>query len=372
MHRTHHDRTSDRHTPTVLLRLAALTAVAFALVAASVSALPPAFASSSAPSADAAAAPEASAAAAKCNAQIQKGKKLVPVYEYYYKYKFKKVKGSKRYKRTVVRARRKLKVACARQCVRTKLVKKKRVPVYKTVRRKVKVKVGSRIVTRTKKIKVYTFQKCPKGLGTSSLGQSVDITILKGSHANLDFGAFQREAPISGTLRGFITGGYKLNQDNQIALTKGDMAIEPTPVFIDDLCNGKVSAAIATGDPSPVSLDPTKNSISNLTAAGGVTATAYTVIRLSLSMRNDDDGCDREYIPTGYTEFPHTFFLKGKLGGGSSLAKLKLTSAAEPLDVQACLSRGAPTSPCNNDIFIIPLPIIVSLDLTVNIKINAS
>ena len=77
MHRTHHRWTSDRHTPTVLLRLAALTAVAFALVAASVSALPAAFASSPAPSADAAGAPQASAAAAKCVAQMQKGKKFV-------------------------------------------------------------------------------------------------------------------------------------------------------------------------------------------------------------------------------------------------------------------------------------------------------
>jgi hypothetical protein len=360
----HHDWMSARHTPTVLLRLAALTAVAFALVAAGVSAIPSASASATS------AAPQATASAS-CVAQIKKGSKFVPVYEVYYKYAFKKVKGSKRYKRVVVKARRKLKVSCARQCVRTKLVKKKRVPVYKVVTRRVKVKVGHRLVSRRKKVRVYTFQKCPRTFG-QSVGNSVDVTILDGSHANLDFGAFQREAPITGTLRGLIPGGYKLSQDNQINLTKGDMAIEPTPVFIDDLCNGKPSAAIRTGDPSPVSLDPTKNSISTLTAAGGVTATAYTVIRLSLALRNDDDGCDRPYESTGYTEFQHTFFLKGKIGGGSSLARLHLTSAAEPLDVQACLARGASTSPCNNDIFIIPLPIIVSLDLTVKVDIKVA
>ena len=45
------------------------------------------------------------------------------------------------------------------------------------------------------------------------------IRSCRGSYANLDFGAFQRQAPITGSLKGFIPGGYKLNQDNQIQLT---------------------------------------------------------------------------------------------------------------------------------------------------------
>lgn len=367
MYRKQHDRTSARRTPSVLLRLAAITAIAFALVAASVSAAPSGLASSSA-----AGAPQASAAAVKCVAQLQSGKTLKPVYEIYFKYAFKKVKVkgkvSKVYKRVVVRARRKLMVTCARQCIRTKVVKKKRVPVYKVVRKLVKVKKGNRIVNQRKKVRVYTFQKCTLAPAGQSTGSSVLITMLPDSYAQLDFGSFQRTAPVTGTVNGFIPGGYKLGQDAQIQLTKGDMRLSPTDIFIDDLCGGKVSAAIRTGDPTVISLDQTHQSISTLTAAGGVTATAYVTIDLPLEMRNDDDGCDKAYIPTGYSEFQHTFFLKGKMGNGSSLAKLTLTSPPDPLDVVACLTRGVETSPCNG--FAIPLPIIVNLHLVVNVKIS--
>jgi hypothetical protein len=364
MYRHPYDTMSSvRTAPRILLRLATVTAVAFALVAASVSAVPTQASAST---------PEATAAAG-CVAQIQKGKKLVPVYQIYYKYAFKKVKvkGKKTrvYKRVVVKARRKLKVTCARQCVRTKVVKKKRVPVYKVVRKKVKVKKGNRIVTQRKKVRVYTFEKCKLPVGGSQSGSTVKVTLLPDSYATLDFGAFVRKASLTGLINGFIPGGYKLGQDAQIQLQKADLLLGQTDVFIDNDCQGgKVSAAIRTGNPTQVFFNPTKQSISTLTSAGGVTATAYVTVRLPLELRNDDDGCDQPYITTGYTEFDQTFFLKGKLGNGNTLTKLTLTSPPDPLDVQACLSRGLPTTPCNG--FKVPLPIIVSTHLVVSIKIS--
>jgi hypothetical protein len=391
MFEQHHDTmSSDRQGWRILLRLASITAIAFALVAATVSAAPASLkASSSTPSASA-------AATTKCVAQIQKGSKLVDVYERYYKYVFKKIKGSKKYRKVIVRARRKLQVSCTRQCVRTKSKKEKRYhyktvkvrgkkkkvrtgkpftvkvsqPVYKTVKKTVTVKKKNKLVKVKKKVRVYVFEKC-RISNSSSAGAPVKITLLNGSVANLDFGAFQRVAPISGALTGFIPGGYKLNQDNQINLTRGNMVLGQTNVFIDDDCHGgKVSAAIRTGTPTNVNLDPTRQSISTLQATGTVTATAYTKIQLPLELRNDDDGCDQPYITTGYTEFTQTFFLKGKLQKGVGLAKLNLTSAPDPLDVQACLSPGSPTSPCNNTALIIPLPIIVSTNLVVNVQIG--
>ncbi|HEY6761154.1 MAG TPA: hypothetical protein VI318_16780, partial [Baekduia sp.] len=152
---------------------------------------------------------------------------------------------------------------------------------------------------------------------------------------------------------------------------RGNLVLGTTNVFIDDDCHGgEVSAAIRTGTPTNVNLDPTKQSISTLTAAGGITATAYTKIQLPLELRNDDDGCDQPYITTGYTEFTQTFFLKGKIQKGLGLNKVTLTSPPDPLDVQACLSPGSPTSPCNNTALIIPLPIIVSTNLLVSIKVG--
>jgi hypothetical protein len=387
----HPDTTSlDRHGWRLVLRLASITAVALAIVAASVGVAPASLKTS--PST-----PRATASADTCVAQILKGSKYVDVYERYYKYAFKKVKGTKKYRKVIVSARRKMKVSCTRACVRTKSKKQKkykyktvvrggkkvrvrtgkprtvtvRVPIYKTVKKKVTVKRGGRIVKVKKKVRVYTFEKCKSTGNSTSAGTPVRIALLSGSVANLDFGAFQRQAPIAGTLTGFIPGGYKLNQDNQINLTRGNMTLGTTNVFIDDDCHGgQVSAAIRTGNPTNVNLDPTRQSISTLTAAGSVTATAYTKIQLPLELRNDDDGCDQPYITTGYTEFTQTFFLKGKLQKGLGLAKLNLTSPPDPLDVQACLSPGSPTSPCNNTALVIPLPIIVSTNLWVSIKVG--
>jgi hypothetical protein len=383
---------SHRHGRRILTRLVALCAVAFAVVGLSVAAA----GSIGTSAASASATPTASAAADTCVAQIKRGTKLVPLYETYYKYAYKK-KGSKSYKKVVVKARRKLRTTCSRQCARTVTKKQKRyryktvtkvvrgrkkkvrvrvgkprtvtvtVPVYKTVKKTVSVKKGNRIVRVRKKVKVYTFQKCATTSNSAS-GTPVRISLLSGSVATLDFGAFVRNAPLTGDLSGFIPGGYQLSQDNQISLSRGSIGIGATDVFIDDDCAGQVSSSIKTNPTSNVYLDPARSSSSILTAAGGVTATVYTNIRLALDLRNDDSGCNSPYISTGYQDIPQTFFFKGKLEKGLGLTKLHLTSAPDPLDVQACLSPGSPTSPCNG--FAIPLPIIVSTSLYVKISIG--
>jgi hypothetical protein len=211
--------------------------------------------------------------------------------------------------------RRKVKVSCAKQCVVMKKKKGKRRPVYVTKRVKVKIKRGNRILTVKRRKRVYKYGRCPAS-SSNTLGVPVKINILDGSYANLDFGAFQRQAPVSGTFKGFIPGKIQLNSDTQVTLTGGSISVGETPVFIDDNCNGQVSAAIKTGAPATVSLDPTRTSVATLFASGTVTSIAYTTIRLPLNLRNDDTGCNSPYITTGYSEFSHTFFLKGKVGDG--------------------------------------------------------
>lgn len=354
----HLDRTST-HRPG--RRLAATTAAlltfGFLLVAAAMSVAPSARA--------AAGAPTATAAASTCVAKMPKGSKLVDVTTKSYKYAYKKIKGSRKYRRYVKTIKVKLRVSCTRQCVRTKVVRGKRVPVYKTVRKKVRLKRGNRIVTARKKVKAYVFEKC-KASSASSAGQPVTITLLDGSEAHLDFGSFQRVAPLTGQFNGFVAGGFKTSADNQISLTRGTIALGATDVFIDDNCNGMPSASIRTGSPATVGLDPTKKSTSTVAANAAVTATAYTIIKLPLELRNDDDGCNKPYISTGYTDFAKTFFLSGKIQSGTGLQKITLTSAPDPLDVQACLVAGIPTQPCTG--WVIPLPIIVSTKLIVKIS----
>ena len=193
------------------------------------------------------AAPGASAAkTAKCNALIQKGKKLVAVYERVWKFKFVKLKGSN-FKRKLVHVKQKLKVPCAKQCVLMKKKKGKKKPVYVVVKKKIKIPKHGRLVTVKRRIRTYKFTKC-KAKSGSTLGTPVTINILDGSKAILDFGAFQREAPIHGSLKGFVPGGINLSSDSQVTLTKGALSLDPTALFIDDDCKGKVSAAIRTGN----------------------------------------------------------------------------------------------------------------------------
>jgi hypothetical protein len=309
--------------------------------------------------------PAASAAAAKCVAQIRKGNKLVPVYQKTYVYKYVKTAPGK-YNRVVKRVRRKVKVSCAKQCVVMKKKKGKRRPVYVTKRVKVKIKRGNRILTVKRRKRVYKYGRCPAS-SSSTLGVPVKISILDGSYAMLDFGAFQRQAPVSGTFKGFIPGKIHLDSDTQVTLTGGSVNVGQTPVFIDNDCADQVSAAIRTGAPTTVSIDPTRTSTATLFASGTVTSIAYTKIHLPLELRNDDTGCNSPYINTGYSEFAHTFFLKGKVGDGG-LTSLTLTSPPDTLDVVACLSQGQPTSPCNG--FQIPLPILVSTKLKAAIDLS--
>src|SRR3954452_23622738 len=214
----------DRSLRTQFLFTALLTALLVAVAATSVSA-----SGGSQP----AAAPNAKVSATKCVALIQKGKKLVPVYEKVYKYKFVKQKGSKAFKRKIVKVRQKLKVACSKQCVVMKKKKGKLRPVYKVIKKKVKVPRRGKLVTIKKRVRTYKFGKC-KAKNGSSLGTPVTIKMLEDSRAILDFGAFVREAPVTGTLKGFVPGGINLSADSQITLTSGALRLDPTAVFIDD------------------------------------------------------------------------------------------------------------------------------------------
>lgn len=306
-------------------------------------------------------------AAASCAVKISKNGKLVGVYKRVYKYKFKHVKGSKAFKRVIVRVKVPLKATCGSNCVVQAKQKGKLKPLYVIKKVTVTQKRGNRLVKKTFKQKSYKFGPCPEKQSSSSLGAPVTVRVLNGSIATLDFGAFQRNASLTGTLKGFVPGGIQLGKDQQLTFSSGSMSIAQTPVFIDDDCNGQVTAAIRTGNPTTVGLDPVKTSTATLTAGGVVTSVVYTRIKLPLELRNDDDGCNKPYISTGYTLIDQTFFLKGKLGSGG-LANVELKSVPDSLDVTACLAPGKPTTPCNG--FAIPLPIMVSTDLHIAIDLN--
>ena len=152
---------------------------------------------------------------------------------------------------------------------------------YVVIEGQVKIKRGNRILTLKRRKRVYKYGRCATK-GSNVDGVPVTISILDGSYALLDFGAFQRQAPVSGKFRGLIPGKIQLNADTQVNLTKGSLEIGKTSVFIDDDCNGQVSPSIRTGSPATVGLDPTRSSVATLFASGTVTSTAYTTIHLPL------------------------------------------------------------------------------------------
>ena len=296
--------------------------------------------------------------------------KLVTLYTHVYKYKFVKIKkgaNKGKFKRVIVHPKVAVKVSCAKQCVQVAKKKGKYVNIYSIKKVKVKIKKRGRIVTVKRRKRVYKFGDCKNLPSAESLGTPVKISILTGSYALLDFGSFTRQATITGDLRGFIPGKFKPNTDVQITLTKASISVNPTAVFIDDDCNGQVSAAIRTGTPTRVLFDSTKQSTSTLFASGTATAIVNTRIQLPLELRNEDTGCNDPYITTGYSEFTQTFFERGKVGAGG-LTKLQISSPPDVLDVVACLSPGVPTQPCNG--FQVPISIMISTKVTVKVDLS--
>lgn len=301
---------------------------------------------------------------------IRKGKKgisLVDLKVPTLKYRFVKKKGGG-FKRIIVSVKVRIQRPCASSCVQARKVRGTYRPIFDVKVVKKKVKRRGKIVKVKRRSRVYRFGGCETLPDADLLGTPVSIAILPGSYALLDFDQFQRQAKISGKLRGFIPGKFKLNTDYNIILQKADIKLDPTNIFIDDLCNDLPSAAIRTDPLTTVGLTKNTKNSSTFLRTGTVTAVVDLTVRLALDLRNDDDGCKKQYITTGYTEFPAKFFLRGKLGV-KKLAALQLQSSPDIVTVGACLQQGLPNQPCGNELFTIPLPILISTNVTVKIDI---
>ena len=312
-----------------------------------------------------------------CVAQIvaKRGKTytLVALKQTTYKYKFVRKKGGG-FRRTIVRVQVAVKRPCASgACVKARKLRGVYRPVFTVKLRKVKAVRNGRIVTVRKRGKVYQFGDCATLPDPELFGTKVHVDILPGSYALLDFDQFQRQAVIKGTLSGFIPGKFKLNSDYKINLTATDLSVGQTNVFIDNECGGVPTATVRTGFPFTVKLLGSTSGLkadnySNFYRNGTVTALTNVRIRMPLQLRNGETGCNKDYISTGYSEYDHEFFFSGKLGV-KKLAAVQLNSTKEIIVVNACLQRGLPTQPCQNDIFVVPLPILISTQIIAKVSI---
>jgi len=292
--------------------------------------------------------------------------KLVVVKHRVWAYRYVKVHGKR--KRVIRHVLVPLYASCPPPpCVKQKVVNGKIVGVTHVVVVQVLVPRRGRLVKVRRRVSKYVIVACPKTTTTPPppLGTPVTLTVEPASTATLDFIAFQRQASLSGGLNGFVVGGFKLGSPNQIILTGGTISIGQTAIFIDDVCNGQVSAAIRTGNPSTITLDPTRQSTSTVAADGSISSVIYTIIRLPLELRNGDDGCNQPYLTTGYDQEQATLFLGGKLTG---LTGAQLQSAPEDIEFGACLGLGPETEPCNG--FEIPIDVLVSTNLTLGVTLG--
>jgi hypothetical protein len=157
--------------------------------------------------------------------------------------------------------------------------------------------------------------------------------------ATIDLGnGAVRTLPLTGSVSGFIPGGYSLGRDNRITFTRAQIGVTPTDVLTD----GCASPALARIDPATAaSLDPARPGGATVKATGEVTVDAGILLRTVLDLRQDN-GCGADAVPGGYADTPLTVALAGTIERGTGLARLHLVSAPTPVTLQACLTpRGS-------------------------------
>jgi hypothetical protein len=283
------------------------------------------------------------------------------IYVRRYAYRFIR-RGGRRF-RIIVRRRIALKAPCARSCA---VVRAGRVRYRRTKKRiLVPRRRGNRLVLvrRRVRVRVPRLRRCPKGGTQTILGTPITITLQDSSLGTLDFGAFVREAPLTGSVRGYAEGRVDLSalkDDVNFTLTRGRIDIGQTAVFIDDECQGDVTAAIRTGKGVNAAVDQSKSSSATLFAATGrIRSIVRVMLKTPLELRNGEEVCTPpEYISTGYTQLPLRLDLAGKLTFAGNLG-VDLRSGEQVLDAfEACIAPGDPTLPCSG--FAIPFPFTLS------------
>jgi hypothetical protein len=191
----------------------------------------------------------------------------------------------------------------------------------------------------------------------------VSVTVLDRSTATLDFGnGTVRVAPLTGALRGAISGGYRLSQDNTIALRSGRVGIGPTQLLGD----GCSTAPATTSRLTTVGLAPDTKATMLVRKTGDVVLAAAAILRTVLDIRAGE--CGSASVPTGYADTPLTLRAGGRIDRGSGLAHLTLDSAPAPVTIAGCLVPGAPSSACSAAPA--AYPVTLSTHLEVNVRIG--
>jgi hypothetical protein len=195
-------------------------------------------------------------------------------------------------------------------------------------------------------------------------GTPVSAELLDGSHVTADLGnGVVRTIPLSGTLYGFIPGGYRLSRDNSFVLTRGTFAISPTDLLTDGCANPALASTVPA---TQVTLDPAKQSSALVRADGTVSATVNAILHTVLSLRQAN-GCGLPSVPSGAADTALLISVGGRVERGSGLARLHLTSSPTPVSIQACLTPGDPGQGCAQPTAV---PATLTTDVVVKVQIG--
>jgi hypothetical protein len=188
------------------------------------------------------------------------------------------------------------------------------------------------------------------------------VTVLDGSTATLDLGGGNvRTAPLGGTVRGVIAGGYRLSRDNAITLRAARVTVGSVALMSD----GCPTAPAATSLLTAAGLAPGAKAKAMFHRTGVVTVVAPVVLRTVLDVR--PGACGNASVPTGYADTRLTLRASGRIVRGTGLTRLTLDSAPAPLTVQGCLAPGMPSSACSTAP--VAVPVTLSTHLEVNVRI---
>lgn len=173
----------------------------------------------------------------------------------------------------------------------------------------------------------------------------IAIDILDGSALGLDRGdGSPRSLPLTGSLRGYVDGGYQLGRDNTVQITHGTLRVVPTDVITD---NCIFPAPARTAWATTIALDEKRSSDNKvvLGRTGMLTANLQTLLRSVLDLRSPA-GCAAPPVTSGYADTALPIAVSGQVVKESGLTRVTLDSAPQPLSLDVCLAAGAADQPC--------------------------
>jgi hypothetical protein len=191
----------------------------------------------------------------------------------------------------------------------------------------------------------------------------VKVTVLDGSSATLDLGnGTLRTAPLSGMVRGAISGGYLLSRSNTVTLRTARLGIGAAELVSD----GCAPALVTTSPLTSAVLAPGRKATILIRRTGDVVVDAPLILRTVVDVRSA--ACGSPPATTGYADAPLAIRGGGKVVRGTGLTHLTLDSAPAPVTIQGCLTPGAPAAACSTAA--VAYPVRLSTHLVVNLQIG--